>query len=149
MSINIILYYSLPAFIFAVVVGFLLYNPSDDAAIKIKESSHQKKSLFLHLIQILLFAIGLYFLAYYAMLLVFHIIAAVLLIFAQLFVKTVDVSNLSQFTNSVSWFAYVFAILSVVFNVKNIEKYALKDLIFTRSKKNPSLITVLLKGNGC
>lgn len=143
MSMNIILYYSLPVFIFAVVVWLLLFNPSNDAAIKIKESCHQKKSLFLHVIQILLFAVGLYFLAYYGMLLALHIVAAVLLVFEQLFVKTVDITNLSQFTNSVSWFAYIFAILCVLCNVRNIEKYALKDVIITKSKKSPSLFSII------
>ncbi|MDA0912041.1 MAG: hypothetical protein O2809_10910 [Proteobacteria bacterium] len=145
MNINIILYYSLPIFIFAFVVGFLLFNPSNDAVAKIKESSHQKKSLFLHVIQILLFAVGLYFLAYYGMLLAFHIVAAVLLVFEQIFVKTVDIANLSQFTNSVSWFAYIFAILCVFCNVRKIEKYAIQDVIITKNKKTPSLFSVLSK----
>ena len=145
MNINIILYYSLPIFIFAFVVGFLLFNPSNDAVAKIKESSHQKKSLFLHVIQILFFVVGLFMLTYFVVFVAFHIMATLLLIFEQLFVKTIDISNLNQFTNSVNSIAYICAILGVLCSVRKIEKYALQDVVITRSKKSPSLFSILSK----
>lgn len=143
MSMNIILYYSLPVFIFTVVVGFLLFNPSGDALTKMKNSSRRKQSLFLHVIQVLFFAVGLFMLTYFVVFVAFHIIATLLLIFEQLFIKTIDISNLNQFTNSVNSIAYICAILGVLCSVRNIEKYALQDVIFTRRKKSPSLFSII------
>jgi hypothetical protein len=108
-----------------------------------KNSNRRKKSIFLHIIQILFFAVGLFMLTYFVVFVAFHIITTLLLIFEQLFITTIEISNLNQFTNSVNTIAYVCAILGVLCSVRNIEKYALQDVIFTRSKKSPSLFSVL------
>ena len=120
----------------------LIYTRRDvlSTITKMKNSNRRKKSIFLHIIQILFFAVGLFMLTYFV---VFHIIATLLLIFEQLFITTIEISNLNQFTNSVNTIAYVCAILGVLCSVRNIEKYALQDVIFTRSKKSPSLFSVL------
>jgi hypothetical protein len=143
MNINTIIYYALPFFVFATVICLLLFYPSSNALTKMKNSNRRKKSIFLHIIQILFFAVGLFMLTYFVVFVAFHIITTLLLIFEQLFITTIEISNLNQFTNSVNTIAYVCAILGVLCSVRNIEKYALQDVIFTRSKKSPSLFSVL------
>jgi hypothetical protein len=120
----------------------LIYTRRDvlSTITKMKNSNRRKKSIFLHIIQILFFAVGLFMLTYFV---VFHIIATLLLIFEQLFITTIEISNLNQFTNNVNTIPYVCAILGVLCNLRNIEKYVLQDVIFTRSKKSPSLFSVL------